>query len=77
MTYGEIMARALAQATDTPLHVWRTSIKKVIRDIERDGREHNLDQDVPASEAHELLEQLKTEAPGIRAWLLKTALGAV
>ena len=74
MTNAEIMAQILSEASGRPLE----SVQGLVKDMAKAfGSRTRLNEEVPHARAQELLAQLRTELPGIRAWLAQGRLEAL
>jgi len=72
LTHGDILVRILSEATGKPpalIHHLLDTIRVMLPGGTR------LDEVLPPDEAAELLAGLRSELPGIRAWLVRGAAG--
>jgi 2-keto-3-deoxy-L-rhamnonate aldolase RhmA len=72
----EILARAMAHASNRPIPEWRRIVREIARHLDANGKEHGLYETHPRAEARKLIKELKAEAPLIRAKLIRAAFGA-
>ena len=71
MTYQEIFIQIISEVSGKS----KNEISKLLTTFQKVHPGGNWDKIIPEHEAEALLSQLRAEAPGILAWLVKGAMG--